>query len=175
MKSTVEKVALIVFGIIIFVYAYYIFYLSDQLVSINTLRKDIDSTRQSIHKLENERKTINAKIEQEKNQSSEVNDAVPNIFDKKEIIKYFYELIKNDGLKSDKVALNESSGEDYQIGTVGFKVTGDYKRLRSFMNQVENDKRKFVIKQLDMSADGDSYGATLVVEYYALKQELAKP
>lgn len=169
MKSTFEKVALVVLGISILGYLYYTYYLSNQIASIKEIRKDIDATKQTIHSLDNEKKTINAKIEQEKNRSSEVNDAVPNNFDKKEIIKYLYELIKVDGLKSEKVALTESISKDYKSGTASFKVTGNYESIRNFMKQIENDKRKFVIKQSSMGEDEAGYSVTMTVEFYALK------
>lgn len=175
MKSTVEKIILIVLGIVIFGYLYYDFYLSDQIVNITQLSKNIDSTKQVIQKLENEKVTVDSKIQQEKDLGSDINSAIPDNFDKKEIIKYFYELIKADGLKSDKVALTESFRSDYQSGTVSFKVTGTYDSIRNFMYQIENDKRKFVIKQANMGVDGDNYSSTMIVEFYALKRPVEKP
>lgn len=170
MRGSLEKIVLIVLGMVILGYLYYTYYLSSEIATINTLKKNIVSTKQTIRKLENENKTINSKIEQEKNRSSEFNEAIPDKFDKKEIIKYLYDQINNTyGLKSDVVAFTESKGKDYKIGTASFKVIGTYDNVRSFMKKLEDDKRKFVIKQASMGSDGETYSSTVLVEFYALK------
>ena len=153
-------------------YIYYSYYLENEINRISKVCQGIDQKKATIAKLNAEENVIDEKIIEAKQQSKKINKQIPDTFDKKEYIRYFYELVKDTGVSGDRITFVEPEANDkgYKAISASLVVSGEYNAVRNFVDTIENDKRKYVVRQISskQSEDG-SYNISLTLEFYSLR------
>lgn len=149
---------------------YYNFYLSNQINQIMTNKKSIDTISSNISTLINQKKSIDNKTLLVKNQSRDIDIIIPNQYDKKEITKYFYYLIKETGVGSDVINFSEPSTktEDYRTVSINLKIDGSLSNIKEFIERIENSERKYTISQCNVNPlDDDFWVCSMTIEVYS--------
>lgn len=170
-----EKTKYVVLGVLIVCiigYVYYNYYLKDEIQKISSIKQQIEQKNMKIVQLASVKHTIDNEIKKVKNSSREIDKQIPDVYNQKDIIRYFYDLIKEKGLNSDIITFAESETNKlgYKIVSVSFKISGDYSNVRDFIKTIENSKRKFVIKQCNAGqSENGAWGVSLLIEFYSLK------
>jgi len=170
-----KKVKNLILGLLIVCivgYVYYYYYLSFEIIKINTIKQQIDNRKNTIQQLTQKRQTIDSEIKEIKAQNEKLNDEIPDIYDKKILIAYFYNLIKQYNLSSDRISFSEPEKPEQGCRkvSVNFKVNGDNETIKDFIREIENDKRKFNVKQVNVGqTESGIYSCNLSVEFYSIK------
>lgn len=172
MKNEKTKNLILVLLVVCIVgYVYYTFYLSSEIDKINARKQDYAMIQSSIDNLNKVRATIDNDIQKTKAINAKVDEQIPDIYDKKVVILYFYNLIKQYNLTGDKLTFSEpqKSNNSYNTYSVNFGVVGDFENVKDFVKAIENDKRKFNVKQISVGQAGSGgYACNLMVEFYSL-------
>lgn len=171
-NEKIKNTVLAVLILCILGYMYYYFYLKSELEKISKVKTDLASKKMYVQKLNAQKATIDKDIRKAKERKQKLDESIPDVYDKKVIISYFYNLIKESGLSSDRITFSEGgkSDEGYRSISVNFKVDGEYVDVRDFIKSIEDYKRKFVIKQANISQnEKGTYNTTLLIEFYSLE------
>lgn len=161
---------LVLLVVVIFGYCYYAFYLKNEVQQISALKTQISKKEASLNDLNVRKSTINQELAVAKLPDTKLDEAILDEFDKKEAIKFFYYFVKERGVKVDKITFNDKDkgNKEYRTITVNFKASGTSDEIRSFIKAIENNKRKFVIKQVNINESAGLINATMTLEMYSL-------
>lgn len=150
---------------------YYNYYLKLEIAKVQSIKREIVVLKEKQQKLSSKAATIDNEIKEAKKQSFKLDQQIPDTYDKKVLITYFYNSIKQYGVTSDQISFNEVDNKltDCITANITLKVDGPIENIKAFAKSIENDNRKFSIKQLSIAQSGGAYSGNFLIECYALK------
>lgn len=167
-----ENIILAVLVVSILGYCYYNFYLKGEIKKVSELSSKISGKVAAINNFNARKYSIDSELKAAKAKDNKYDEAIPDTFDKKEIIRYFYYFIKESGLTAKQISFSEPQMGDksYKTVSVALKLEGEYSDIKRFISSIENAKRKFVISQASMGAsEKGGYSMALTLEFYSLR------